>query len=60
MSMISKLDMIDVGVPHYILGLRDYQSGHDTFVFLKEYILNSLKKFNMFNCKTFSTPINMS
>ena len=49
LSMISKFDMIDLGVLHYFLGLEVYQGDHDIFISQKKYTLDMLKKFNMLN-----------
>ena len=50
--------MTDLGVLHYCLGFEFYQGDHDIFIYQKKYMLDMLKKFNMLNCKTTSTPIN--
>ena len=58
LSMMSEFDMIDLGVLHYFLGLEVHQDDRGISISQKKYMLHMLKKFNMLNYKTISTPIN--
>ena len=60
LSMMSKFDMIDLDVLHYFFGLEVYQGDHNIFISKKKFMLDMLKKFNILNFKTISTPINTS
>ena len=60
LSMISEFDMTNLGILHYFLGLEVHQGDHGLFISQKKYMLDILKKFNMLNCKTISTPTNTS
>ena len=56
LSIMSKFDMIDLGILHYFIGLQVYQGDHGIFISQKKYILNMLKKVNMLNNKRFLDP----
>ena len=55
--MMLEFDITDLGILHDLLGLEVYQGDHGIFISQKKYLLDMLKKFNMLNCKTISTPI---
>ena len=56
--MMSKIDMTNLSVLYYFLGLEFYRGDHGIFIY--QHMMDMLKKFNMLNCKTISTPINTS
>ena len=57
-GMTDEFEMTDLGLLHYFLGLQICQIDYDIFVSQEKYSLNLLNKFNMQNCKMFSTPLN--
>lgn len=59
-SMMSEFDMSDLGLLHFFLGLHVVQTDDGIFVSQEKYAMDLLKKYNMQNCKAFSTPMNAS
>ncbi|PKA46730.1 Retrovirus-related Pol polyprotein from transposon TNT 1-94 [Apostasia shenzhenica] len=57
-KMMQEFEMTNLGSLHYFLGLQILQTSDGIFLSQEKYALNLLKRFNMKNCKTFSTPMN--
>ncbi|OIT23111.1 putative mitochondrial protein, partial [Nicotiana attenuata] len=52
--------MTDLGLLHYFLGLEVKQGEDGVFISQRKYAIDLLKRFNMLNCKTVPTPINVN
>ena len=59
-SMMSRFEMTDLGLLHYLLGLEVKQEEDGVFVTQKKYASNLLKRFGVVNCKVASTPMNVN
>ena len=51
------MDMRDLGLMHYFLGLEVWQSSEGKFLNQGKYALEILKRFNMLECKAMATPM---
>jgi hypothetical protein len=54
-ELISKFEMKDLGLMHYILGLEVWQRQGEIFLAQGKYIVDVLKRFGMMDCKSMST-----
>ncbi|XP_019257707.1 PREDICTED: uncharacterized protein LOC109235918 [Nicotiana attenuata] len=52
--------MTDLGLLHYFLGLEVKQGEDGVFISQRKYAIDLLKRFNMLNCKTVPTPMNVN
>lgn len=59
-SMMKKFEMTDLGVLHYFLGLEVKQEEDGIFISQRKYAIDLLKRFNLLNCKTVATPMNVN
>lgn len=59
-SMTNEFEMSDLGLLRYFLGFQVEQTTDRIFLKQEKYALDLLKRFNMENCKTSSTPMNTS
>jgi hypothetical protein len=57
-ELASKLDMKDLGLMHYYLGLEVWQKRGEVFLGQEKYTIKSLQKFGMMHCKSMDTPMN--
>ncbi|XP_021617899.1 uncharacterized mitochondrial protein AtMg00810-like [Manihot esculenta] len=53
-------EMLDLGKLHYFLGMEIKQAEDGIFIFQRKYATNLLTKFNMLNCKTAPTLMNLN
>lgn len=60
LTMKSRFEMTDLGELHYFLGLEVIQTRDGIFLSQKKYINDTLKKYNMLNCKREYTPMNVN
>ena len=58
LEMMKVLEMTDLGLMTYFLGMEIKQSQDEVFVCQKKYAKEILKKFHMEDCKSMSTPMN--
>lgn len=58
--MMRTFEMTDLGLLKYFLGLEVLQSKEGIFVCQKKYAVDMLKRFNMANCETSATPMNIN
>ncbi|XP_048491380.1 secreted RxLR effector protein 161-like [Beta vulgaris subsp. vulgaris] len=58
--MMRKFEMTDLGLLHYFLGLEVKQSPDGIFISQRKYATDLLKRFNLLNCKSMHTPINVN
>ena len=56
--MKKKIEMSDLGLLHYFLGLEAKQGADRIFLSQRKYAVDLLKSFNMGNCKFVATPMN--
>eukprot|EP00252_Welwitschia_mirabilis_P001036 TRINITY_DN11012_c0_g2_i1.p1 TRINITY_DN11012_c0_g2~~TRINITY_DN11012_c0_g2_i1.p1 ORF type:complete len:300 (+),score=34.99 TRINITY_DN11012_c0_g2_i1:1778-2677(+) len=59
-SMKSVFEITDLGELHYFLGLEVIQNTEGIFISQRKYIKDTLKKYNMINCKPVITPMNIN
>jgi len=59
-SMMKTFEMMDLGVLHYFLGLEVKQEEDGIFRSQRKYATNLLKRYNMVNCKTVATLMNVN
>ena len=52
--------MSDLGLLHYFLGLEVKQFEEGIFVSQRKYAIDLLKRINMLNCKSTTTPMNLN
>ena len=57
-SMSKELEISDLGLLHYFLGMEVKQVEGGIFISQKKYAIYLLKRFHMSNCKIISTPMN--
>lgn len=55
--MMQVFEMSDFGEISYFLGMEVEQKNGDIFICQRKYAKEMLKKFNMENCKSMSTPM---
>jgi len=51
-ELTSKLEMKDMGMMHYFLGLEVWQMPHDIFLIQGKFTVEILQKFRMIDCKS--------
>jgi hypothetical protein len=56
-ELISKLEMKDLGLMYYFLGLEVWQRQGEIFLAQGKYTVDVLKMFGMMDCKSMSTPM---
>jgi hypothetical protein len=56
-ELTSELEMKDLGLMHYFLGLEVWQRQGKIFLAQGKYIVDVLKRFDMMDSKSMSTPI---
>ncbi|KAA3486843.1 retrovirus-related Pol polyprotein from transposon TNT 1-94 [Gossypium australe] len=56
-SMMIEFDMTDLGMLHYFLGIKVVQSTARIFISQKKYVQEILDRFQMKNCNSVCTPI---
>ena len=56
-DVMQVFEMIDLGEMSYFLGIEIKQKRDEIFICQRKYAKEILKKFNMENCKSMSTPI---
>jgi hypothetical protein len=49
--------MKDLGLMHYFLGLEVWQSPNKIFLNQGKYVVEILKRFDMLECKSMTTPM---
>ena len=59
-NMMRKFEMLDLGLLHYFIGLEVNQSSYGIFISKRKYVIDLLNRFNMLNCKTTPTPVNVN
>jgi hypothetical protein len=50
-------EMEDLGVMHYFLGFEVWQIPQEIFLNQGKYVVEILKRFDMMDCKSISTPM---
>jgi len=56
-DMMKTFEMNDLGLMNYFLGIEVKQQEDSIFIFQKKYIAVLLKKFKIYDCKLFATPL---
>jgi hypothetical protein len=56
-ELASQFEMKDLGLMHYFLGLEVWQRSDEIFLSQGKYIVEILKKFEMMDCKSMTTPM---
>jgi hypothetical protein len=59
-KLATKFEMKDLGPMHYFLGLEVWQRPKDSFLNQGKYAMEILKGFNMMECRSISTPMEMN
>jgi hypothetical protein len=59
-SLPSEFEMKDLGLMHYFLGLEVWQIPEEIFLIQGKYVVEILKRFDMMDCKSMSTPMEMN
>jgi hypothetical protein len=59
-QLSSKFEMKDLGLMHYFLGLEVWQRSNEIFLSQGKYIVETLKKLGMMDCKSMTTPMMIS
>jgi hypothetical protein len=57
--LAAKFEMKDLGLMHYFLGLEVWQSPERIFLNQGKYTVKILKRFDMLECKSMNTPMEM-
>jgi hypothetical protein len=55
-----EVEMKDLGLMHYFLGLEVWQSPEDIFLSQGKYVVEIMKRFDMMDCRAMSTPMEMN
>jgi hypothetical protein len=55
-----EFEMKDLGPMHYLLGIEVWQSPEDIFLSQGKYVVEILKRFDMMDCRTMSTHMEMN
>jgi hypothetical protein len=58
-KLIAEFEMKDLGLMHYFLGLEVWQSPERIFLNQGKYAVEILKRFDMLECKSMNTPMEM-
>jgi hypothetical protein len=58
-KLSSEFEMKDLGLMHYFLGLEVWQSPERIFLNQGKYAVEILKRFDMLECKSMNTPMEM-
>ncbi len=56
-DMMKMFEMTDLGEMAYFLGIEIKQAQNEIFICQKKYLKEILKRFNMEECKSVSTPM---
>ena len=56
-QLASELEMKDLGLMHYFLGLEVWQRGDEIFLSQGRYIVDILRRFGMMDCKSLATNL---
>jgi hypothetical protein len=59
-ELASELEMKDIGLMHYFLGLEVWQRSDEIFLSQGKYTVEILKKFGMMDCKSMTTPMTIN
>ena len=59
-QMMSEVEMSDMGLLHYLLGLEVYRVEDEIFISQRKYVKDIRSKFSMLNCKPAATPMNIN
>ena len=59
-ELASELEMKDIGLMHYFLGLEVWQRSDEIFLSQGKYTVEILKKFGMMDCKSITTPMTIN
>lgn len=57
-NMMKKFEMSNMGLLHYFLSLKVKQGVDEIFISQRKYVVDLLKRVNLFNCKPATTPMN--
>ncbi|XP_059670848.1 secreted RxLR effector protein 161-like [Cornus florida] len=58
-SMMTEFDMTDLGLMHYFLGIEVAQTSIGIFISQKKYVQEILDRFQMGNCNSVATPVEL-
>jgi hypothetical protein len=58
-KLIAEFEMKYLGLMHYLLGLEVWQSPKKIFLNQGRYTVEILKKFDMLECKSMNTPMDL-
>ena len=58
-KLTAEFEMKDLGPMHYFLGLEVRQRPEDIFLYQGKYVVEILKRFDMVDYRTMSTPMEM-
>jgi hypothetical protein len=58
-KLTAEFEMKDLGLMHYFLGLEVWQSPERIFLNQGKYAVEILKRFDMLECKSMNTPMEM-
>ena len=56
-KLVEEFDMKDIGLMHYFLGLEMWQCPEGIFLNQGKYVVEILKRFDMLDCKSMTTPM---
>jgi hypothetical protein len=56
-KLAAEFEMKDLGTMHYFLGLEVWHSPEEIFLSQGKYVVEILKRFDMMDCRTMSTPM---
>ena len=56
-KLAEEIEMKDLGLMHYFLGLEVWQSPEGIFLNKGKYVVEILKRFDMLDCKSMATPM---
>ena len=56
-KLTEEFEMRDLGLMHYFLGMEVWQSSEGIFLNQGKYVVETLKIFDMLECKSMATPM---
>jgi hypothetical protein len=56
-NLASEFEMKDIGMMHCLLGLEVWQKPNEIFLCQGKYVVETLKRFKMMDCKAMPTPM---